>query len=323
MAAHVHASGGLTVAQSAALTRGITRLSVAAALVLIVVKGAAWAASGSVAVLASLADSGLDLAASLATFVAVRYAAAPPDAEHRYGHGKAEAFASLVQAALVLTSAALIAREAVGRLVDPRPLAHEGAALGVMAVSLALTLALVAAQTRVLKATGSVAVAGDRAHYLADIASNLVALVGVAVASAARRPEADAAAALLVAAWLVWGAHRVFREAASHLMDRELPESAREEIRRLIAQDPEISNVHQLRTRASGPYLHIQAHMDLNPGITLEAAHARVQAAERRVLARYPAADIILHPDPRGRAEVHGEGFFDQGDRDGRDRDGT
>ena len=80
---------------------------------LIAIKAAAWLASGSVALLASLADSGLDLLAALATFFAVRYAAAPPDAEHRYGHGKAEAFASLMQAGLVFASAALIGQEAI------------------------------------------------------------------------------------------------------------------------------------------------------------------------------------------------------------------
>src|SRR4051812_31425731 len=104
------------------LTRRVTQLSVAAAALLIAIKAFAWLASGSVAMLASLTDSGLDLLASLATFAAVRWAAAPPDAEHRYGHGKGEAFASLLQAGLVCASAALIGREAIQRLIDPRPI---------------------------------------------------------------------------------------------------------------------------------------------------------------------------------------------------------
>src|SRR5690348_4877289 len=95
---------GLPPAETAVLTRRVTTLSVLVAAVLIVVKTLVWFMSGSVALLASLADSGLDLIASLATFFAVRYAAAPPDAEHRFGHGKAEAFASLTQAGLVFAS---------------------------------------------------------------------------------------------------------------------------------------------------------------------------------------------------------------------------
>ena len=101
-----------TSPEALAATRRVTALSVAVAAILIVVKSLAWIASGSVAMLASLSDSGLDLVASLITFFAVRYAAVPPDAEHRFGHGKAEAFSSLMQGGLVFASGALIGREA-------------------------------------------------------------------------------------------------------------------------------------------------------------------------------------------------------------------
>jgi len=299
----------LSVEQSSALTRRVTGLSVAVAATLIIVKALAWQASGSVAVLASLADSALDLVASLVTFFAVRYAAVPPDAEHRYGHGKAEAFASLVQAGLVLMSAALVGREAVARLLEPSALRYEEWAMGVMVVSLVLTGLLITAQTRVLKQTASVAVSGDRAHYFADVASNLIALAGVAGAALLDLPALDAAAGLLVAAWLVWGAYAVFRESSRHLMDHELPDDAREEIRRRLTEHPSVKGVHQLRTRASGPYVHIQAHVDLDAGLSLVEAHTVLVQAERRVLEVYPAADIILHPDPRGRAEPHGGAF--------------
>src|SRR5437899_11058876 len=94
----MNAGHGLTPMESAALTRRVTLYSVATAAVLVAIKVVAWLASGSVALLASTADSGLDLLASLTTFFAVRYAVAPPDAEHRFGHGKAEGFASLMQA---------------------------------------------------------------------------------------------------------------------------------------------------------------------------------------------------------------------------------
>ena len=308
------AQPGLTVEQSSALTRRATGLSVAVAATLIVIKAAAWQMSGSVAVLASLADSSLDLVASLVTFFAVRYAAAPPDAEHRYGHGKAEAFAALVQAGLVLMSAALVGREAVARMLDPAPLRAEGWAMGVMGVSLVLTGLLIVAQTRVLRRTGSVAISGDRAHYFADIASNLVALLGVGAAALLDQPSLDAFAGVLVAAWLVWGAYSVFRHSSNHLMDRELPDEAREEIRRRLTEHPAVRGVHQLRTRASGPYVHIQAHVDLDAALSLVEAHSVLVDAERRVLEIYPAADIILHPDPRGRAEPHGGAFREIGE---------
>ena len=300
---------GLTAGESAALTRRVTLLSVATASILVAIKLAAWLSSGSVALLASMADSGLDLLASLGTFFAVRYAVAPPDPEHRFGHGKAEAFASLMQAGLVFASAALIAREAIGDLLGPHALKDEDWAIVVMLVSTALTGVLIAAQTRVLRRTASVAVSGDRAHYASDLASNVIALVGIGASAWLGFNSLDAWAALAVAALLLWGAVSVFREASGQLMDHELSDEARAWIVRLMTEDPRLTDVHQLRTRASGPYVHMQMHVDLDPELTLEAAHQVIVAAEKRVLAAFPAADIIIHADPRGRAEPHGGAF--------------
>jgi ferrous-iron efflux pump FieF len=295
--------------ESAALTRRITALSMATALVLTALKSVVWVASGSVSILASLADSGLDLIAAFGTFLAVRYAAAPPDAEHRYGHGKAEAFASLVQAGLVFASAALIGQEAIRHFTEPHRLEHEGWGVAVMVASTALTLVLIAAQNRVLKQTSSVAVSGDRAHYAADFASNLIALAGIGLSAWLGIHSLDAVAALVIAALLLWGAIGVFREAGGQLMDHELPDEVRARIVELMTADGRLTDVHQLRTRASGPYVHIQMHVDLDPELTLEAAHEVIVAAEKRVLDAFPSADIIIHADPRGRAEPHGGAF--------------
>jgi len=300
---------GLSATDTAALTRRVTMLSVATATVLVTIKAIAWIASGSVALLASMADSGLDLVASLITFFAVRYAAAPPDDEHRFGHGKAEAFSSLVQAGLVFASAALIGQEALRHLAAPHPLAQEGWAVAVMAISTLLTFLLIAAQTRVLKQTNSVAVSGDRAHYATDLASNIIALFGIAASAVIGVNGLDAIAALAVTGLLLWGAISVFQEASHQLMDRELPEEDRERIIALLTEDGRLTDVHQLRTRASGPYVHIQMHVDLDPALTLEEAHSVMVEAEKRVLAHFPAADILMHPDPRGRAEPHGGAF--------------
>jgi cation diffusion facilitator family transporter len=259
--------------------------------------------------MASLADSGLDLVASLATFFAVRYAVAPPDSEHRFGHGKAEAFASLFQGGLVFASAALIGREAIVDLLHPRALQQEGWAIAVMAVSTLLTAGLIAAQTRVLHHTGSVAVSGDRAHYASDVASNLVALAGVAASATLGLKNCDAIAALIVVAVLLWGAIGVFRQAAGQLLDRELSPEARGRIAELVTGDSRITGVHQLRTRAAGPFVHVQLHVDLDPELSLADVHEALVAAEKRVLEAFPSADIIMHADPRGQAEPHGGAF--------------
>jgi ferrous-iron efflux pump FieF len=304
------APGTASLADYAKATRRVTLYSVVTAVILIGLKAMSWRASGSVSVLASLADSALDLVAALVTFFAVRYAAAPPDAEHRFGHGKAESFASLLQAGLVFASGALVAREAIGRLLHPQPVAHGGMmGVAVMAVSIALTALLIAAQTRALRSAGSVAVSSDRAHYFMDLLSNAAALVGIGGAAFLGIAWLDGAAGLVVAAAFLWGAVGVFREAAHQLMDTSLPVEARARIVDLATADPRISGVHQLRTRVSGPYVLMQMHADLDPNLTLEEAHAIMIGAENRILAEFPAADIIIHPDPRGRAEPHGGAF--------------
>jgi ferrous-iron efflux pump FieF len=299
----------LSLEQSAALTRRVTGLSMGTAVILVALKAAAWVVSGSVALFASMADSGLDLIASAVTFFAVRYAAAPPDAEHRFGHGKAEAFASLIQAGLVFASAALIGRDAIGRLISPGRVENEGWGVAVMALSILMTGGLVAAQSQLLRRTSSVAVSADRAHYATDLASNVIALAGVGAVSLFHWVSLDAVAGLAVGAILLVGAIAVFREASSQLMDHELPLAMRERIIALVTEDPRISDVHQLRTRAAGPVVHLQMHADLDPEISLVAAHQAVVAAEKRILSEFPVADIIIHPDPRGRAEPHGGAF--------------
>jgi cation diffusion facilitator family transporter len=298
--------GVMPVDQSATLTRRITTLSVLMSSVLTLVKLLAWLGGGSVALLASLADSALDVVAASATFVAIRVAISPPDQEHRFGHGKAEAFASLLQAGLVFASAALITREAVVRLIWPEPVKAEGWGLAVMGLSLVLTLALITLQSRVLARASSVAVSGDREHYAADLASNAAALIGIAASALLREPRWDAAAGLFVALWLIRGAIKVLRDAADHLLDHELGEPERKAIVEAVLADRRIRNVHELRTRASGPRIHIQMHVDLDPDQTLDEAHQIVEAAEQRVLTAFPAADLLIHPDPEGRAEPHG-----------------
>lgn len=302
--------GKLPPAEAKTITSRVTTLSVSVAGILVLAKLGAWIASGSVAMLASLADSALDLAASLTTFFAVRYAASPADQEHRYGHGKAEAFASLFQAILVALSAGLLMREAWQRYIEPQPIDQGALALGVMGLSVILTIILIWAQTRAVKKTGSLAVTGDRAHYSADLGANAAVIAGLVMASGFGIDRADPVVGFGVSLWLLWTAWEVGSNAFESLMDRELPDEDRQRILQIAGDDERVKGVHQLRTRASGPFIHIQMHMDLDPDQSLTAAHEIVVAAEDRILKAYPAADVIIHADPEGRAEPHGNEYF-------------
>jgi ferrous-iron efflux pump FieF len=318
---HDHAAspggpGRLEPKEALSHTSKATTASVVVALILTVTKGVIWWMSGSVALLASTADSLLDLTASLTVYFSVRYAAEPADSEHRFGHGKAEAFAGIGQAILVAVSAALLVREGVQHLIEPVEIRASGWALGAMGLSIALTVILLIVQTRALDKTGSIAVEGDRAHYFSDLASNVAVVAGIAGAVLLDWLWLDAVAALAVAAWLGWTAWGVARGAGDQLMDRELPEEERDRIARIAGEDPRIVNIHQLRTRAAGPLLHIQFHMALDPDMSLRDAHHILVQCERRLMEAYPAADIIIHADPHGAAEPHGAEFFRGEDED-------
>ena len=280
-------------------TRQITRLSVGVAVFLIALKAFALGASGSVSILASLADSSLDLIASLATFFAVRWAAAPADADHRYGHGKGEAMAALVQAGLVFASAAFIGWEALQRMFDPRPVVGGSWAVGVIILSIAVTAGLVWLQTRSMKASGSLAVSADRTHYAADLAAGVVVLIGVVSGVWLHAPGLDAAAGLVVVVWLFWGAFGVLKAAGDQLLDREASDADRIALTHAVLSDPRISGVHQLRTRMSGARIIAQMHIDLDRTLSFEASHEIVVAAEDRVKAAFPGADVVIHADPR------------------------
>lgn len=301
--------GTLEADKAARITKSVARLSVATALVLIALKAWAWWISGSVGMLSSLADSALDAMASIFTLAAVTYAATPPDEEHRYGHGKAEAFAAIMQALLVGISATLVAVEAISRLRSPEPIAESLLATGVMVVSIVLTLALVWAQTRAVRQTGSVATTGDRAHYVSDLAANFAVIAGIGAATLLGFGWADPLVGLGVALWLAWTAIQVARGGLDQLLDTELADHQRDRIRELAMSTGGLLDVHQLRTRASGPYIHIQFHADLPTHLSLIEAHDAMVAAERAILSEFPAADIIIHPDPRGVAP-HGAAAF-------------
>ena len=281
------------------VSRRITQISLATAALLILLKAFALGASGSVSILASLADSSLDLIASLAAFVAVRWAAVPADEEHRHGHGKAETLASLVQSGLIFASALFIGWEAIQRMFNPQPVTAGGWAIGVMVISIAVTMGLVWLQTQAMKKTRSLAVAGDRAHYAADMASNVVVLIGVISGALLSAPGLDAAAGLIVAVWLFWGALGLLRTTADQLLDRAVPDNERAAIVKAVVADPRISGVHQLRTRMVGQSLQMQMHVDMDGNLSLKQAHDIIVEAENRLLVAFPHADILIHPDPR------------------------
>lgn len=296
------------------LTRLATYASVATALILIGAKLGAWYATESIALFSSLIDSLLDLFASLITLFAVRQALTPADAEHRFGHGKAEPLAAMLQSGFIAGSAVLLLVEAVDRLIAPQPVARTEIGIAVMILSIVATLGLVAFQSYVIRRSKSVAIKADSVHYQADLLANLGVIAALVLSGYFALPLVDPLFGIGIAFYILKGAWDIGRDAYQMLMDRELPDADREAIQRIALGYSGVLGVHDLRTRQSGPDRFIQMHLDLNGALTLNRAHAIADAVEKEVMARFPGAEVLIHQDP-----VTPDSPPDVTDRDGGD----
>lgn len=281
---------------AARLMRLATYLSVATASVLAVLKLAAWVLTDSVSLLSTLIDSLLDVAASLVTLFAIRQALTPADAEHRFGHGKAEPLAALGQAAFITGSSLLLFVQAVPRLFHPQALEQPVVGLGVLGFSILATFALTRFQAMVARRTGSLAIKGDSAHYLSDLLVNLAVIGAFLLSNNLGWHLADPICALLVAVYILYTAWMIARGSLDMLMDRELPDEERKRIREYVLAQPEVRGVHDLRTRASGPQRFIQMHLELDPQMSLARAHSIADALERRLEEEF-GAEVLIHQD--------------------------
>ena len=286
--------------RAARLMRNAAMASVAISLFLVTIKALGFFLTNSVAMLASLADSGLDLFTSTLNLIAIHSALAPADEEHRFGHGKAEPLAGLAQGAFIAGSAFFLVVQSVIRLISPIEIASGEAAIAIMAVSLICAGGLVLYQRHVVALTRSLAVGADRAHYTTDVVSNAGVILAVALATYLHWHFADPVVALFVAAFMVASATGVVRQSYDQLMDRELPDADREKIKAIVMRHPEVRSLHDLRTRAAGIHTFIQLHLELDPAMSLMRAHELSDSVERDLLQAYPRAEVIIHQDPAG-----------------------
>jgi ferrous-iron efflux pump FieF len=287
----------------ARLTRNAALASVATAILLIALKGyAAWT-THSVAMLGSLADSGLDLIASLVTLWGVKLAAEPADWNHRFGHGKAEAIAALFQVVLITVSAIGIAWRAIDRLFNNVPTANAEYGVGVSLVAIAATLLLVAYQRRVIRATGSVAIHADNVHYQSDLLLNGSVIAALLLDQYAGFSGIDPLFGVGIALWLAWGAYRASNQAINQLMDREWPEERRQHFLRVASQHPQLKGIHDLRTRTSGAHDFVQFHVWVAPELTVLEAHRVMDEIEAKLEEEFPGVEVLIHPDPEGHVD--------------------
>ncbi|MFQ5956068.1 MAG: cation diffusion facilitator family transporter [Kiloniellales bacterium] len=277
-----------------------TGASVAVAGSLIAAKLFAWFATDSVSILSTLVDSLLDAAASVINLLAVRHALTPADREHRFGHGKAEPLAALGQAAFIAGSASLILFEAGHRLYQPVTISNSAVGIAVMVFSIVITAVLVGFQHYVVRRTGSFAIRADSLHYKGDILVNASVIVSLVLAERLGWVQADPLFGGAIAVYILMSAWAIAKGALDMLMDREMPDRDRMRIRELALAHPEVRDMHDLRTRLSGPNVFIQLHLEMDGDLRLTRAHEIADQVEAKIVAAFPGAEVIIHEDPEG-----------------------
>jgi ferrous-iron efflux pump FieF len=294
----VHGHDRSTLTQRAAIA------SVSMALFLLGLKiWAAWQ-TGSVSMLGSLADTALDIIASLVTLFSVRFAAQPADDNHTYGHGKAEALAALFQTGIITASAIVIGWRGLSLLGSNSAPEHPMLGIGVSLVAMIATLALVGFQRFVVRKTGSVAIQADSIHYTSDLVLNASVVAALVLDSMLHVHGADPVFGVGIAFWLIWHAKQVAVQAVDQLMDKEWPEEKRARFLAVAQSHPELKGIHDLRTRSSGTHDFVQFHVWVDPSMTISEAHRVMDEVESQLMAEFPGTEILIHPDPEGHADA-------------------
>jgi cation diffusion facilitator family transporter len=285
---------------------GAATLSVVSNSVLIALKLAAGAITGSIAIITEALHSAIDLMASVVALFSVRKADEPADAEHPYGHERVENLAAAIEGMLILVGAGVIVYEATRRLAEGADASHLddlGIGIAVIAVSALANTCIALFLARRARQLRSPALEGDAAHLATDAATSVGVIAGLALVEITGEPAFDAIAALCVAVAIVVAGIRILTRSGRVLVD-EAPPAELDRIEAVIAREresaPEIAGYHKLRARRSGGHVHVDLHLQFRQGTSLERAHALAHRVRDAIESEFDQADVLIHTEPEG-----------------------
>ncbi len=275
-----------------------TIASMVTAAVIIISKMIAWVTTDSASVLASLIDSLLDIISSFINFLAARYAMQPPDHEHRFGHGKAEDLAVLVQSSFFIISGMFVTGIAIKKIIIPQQIDNSEFGISLVMFSLIISMLLMLYQTYVIKRTSSTIVKADRLHYFTDFFTNGAVIVSLLFSILYESKIIDPIFAIIIAIYMLYEASKLFKGAFHNLMDHEFTESDKESLKQIIMSHKDVKGFHDLKTRHSGSKPIIQFHLEIDGKVSLYQAHAITDDIEHLIKTKFKDAEIIIHQDP-------------------------
>lgn len=283
-------------------------LSIAAAVVTIVLKGIAWWLTGSVGLLSDALESFVNLGAGVLALWILTIAARPADAEHPFGHGKAEYFASGAEGTMILAAAASIATAALPRLFEPRALERVGWGLAVSAVAAAVNLTVSLVLRRAGRRYHSITLDADGQHLMTDVWTSVGVIAAVATVALTGWLRLDPLIALAVAGYIAWTGIGLIRQSVRGLMDYALP--AEETARVTTILDRYAARgvtYHALRTRQAGRRRFITFHLLVPGAWSVEYGHAVLEEIEAEIRGAVPLANVLGHLEP----VEHGSSYED------------
>jgi cation diffusion facilitator family transporter len=280
--------------------RSYAALSIVAALLTIGLKFGAYFLTKSVGLFSDAVESIVNLVAALAAFWALSYAAKPPDAEHTFGHAKAEYFSSALEGILILIAAISIAIAAVERLVHPQPIEQIGLGLGLALVAAAINGGVAWVLLQASHRLRSITLKADAHHLLTDVWTSGGVVVGIGLVSVTGLNVLDPIFAILVAANIVWTGIKMLQETGAGLLDTAIPAAEQQEILSIMSEYEHNGMIqfHAMRTRVSGAYRFVSFHVLVPGAWTVQQGHDLCESIEQAIKQALPGTDVTTHLEP-------------------------
>ena len=281
--------------------------SVAVAVAVLALKAIAWWVTGSVALYADALESIVNVAAAMAALLAVRLSALPADANHPYGHSKAEYFSAVLEGALIIVAALHILHETWAAYLAPRAPEQVGIGLAVAAVASGINAVWAFFLTRRGKALRSPALMADARHLWSDVVTSVGVLAGVGLVALTGILWLDPLLAALTAVNILFSGGKLLRESVGGLMDEAVPPATLERIRRIVAEQASGAiEAHDLRSRHAGRHTFLEFHLVVPGDMSVRESHEICDRIEAALKAELEGAIITIHVEPEGKAKQQG-----------------
>jgi cation diffusion facilitator family transporter len=281
--------------------------SIAVGIVVLALKYLAYHLTGSVALLSDAIESIVNVATAIAALLAIRFAAVPADANHPYGHHKAEYISAVIEGALIIVAAIAILHEAYNAYFAPRIIDAPWLGLAVNGFASLINAAWCWLLIRTGRARKSPALVADGKHLLSDVVSSLGVLAGVALAAATGYTILDPILAGVVALNVLWSGWGLLKESVGGLLDQAVPDEDLARIRAVIAANADGAiEAHDLRTRHAGRMTFVDFHLVVKGQMTVTEAHDICDRLERAIKAEVTDALISIHVEPDDKAKHSG-----------------